>query len=282
MAGSYLRIDLTTASKPYIHMQLQLPQQARSIRLLPVAHVPETRYLLKLSTFRSATDPMSSVNLLMVDSAQRAVLKRITPEFLRFQRGQTEIILYAPKLDNVEMVMMAPESGTWGLESIEIIADDGESLGRFANGEIIGGNWKHMAACMTSNAGLPRKPSEEIRKLYNAEYGLLKGAILARTVRLVGYGGAITYLAMGPEKTLAFAMGGGLALAYANMLQAEVDTFSTKAGFINSATRLTTLFLLAAAPTLAYAEQIQNDADLFVMGLIGFMMFKLSLYRSYS
>lgn len=259
------------------------------VRLISNA-APSVKYLVRVSSFKSLSDPYARVNVCMMDQDGNAFLQSVEPMFSRFNRGKSDFVLHAPSLDHISAIMMAPESGTWGMETIEVYREkkagtgkipmsEWTCLGKFTYGEVIGDNWKNMAAYVTQYDITP-EITPEMRARYDQEYESLKIGILASTLQLTGVGSVATAIALGEDKLYAFLLGGGLAMMYAYMLQLEMDRIGKQNLFINSTTRLATLFASATGLTLAFQDAIREDNTYFIVALMGFMMFKLSVLRA--
>jgi hypothetical protein len=237
---------------------------------------PEVKYFLKINSFKTLSNPLSGVNICMLDSNNNAVLKRIEPIHNRFENGQTDIILYAPVLEDINAIICAPEEGSWGLESIQVSDAEGQQLAKFIYGEVVGGSWRNNLAAYITKFDI----SPEMKLQYDQDYKNMKEFIIKSTMQLTGVGTCVTFVALGEGKAAAFLIGGVLALMYAQMLQAEIDNFGKMPViFNNSATRLTTLFIVSSSLIVLFKDLIATDNSYYLSAVLGFIMYKLSLLR---
>lgn len=85
---------------------------------------------------------------------------------------------------------------------------------------------------------------------------------------------------MGPDDAFAFAVGSALASMYSTMLQHETDSIGKRQQKIDSVTRLVSLFTVSAIIVHSYAEEIRHHNIYYVLGVLGFMTYKMSLMHS--
>lgn len=244
-------------------MALQMPS---NIRPRYNADGKKAWYVVRIKTFSSA---QGGINLCLINANDECVFKRLAPPF---DRGMREEDFEAPDLGGeVVKCIAAPETGSWGLTEITI------NKKTFMYEAMIGGRDgdTELAAYMT-RPQLVLTP--EIKRQWDEEYASLKRQLTNGTLQLVAIGTAVTAVALGPEKAAAYAAGGGLAIAYAFLLEWEIDNIG-KSRASYTGLRFAGMFAAAATLVSHFQDKIQQDNGLFVLALIGFMSYKASIAR---
>ncbi len=192
------------------------------------------------------TDP---INICLVNKhTETAILKRISLE------GQN--IIEGPDIGSITHIFA---SGTHS------IACDGEEY-------------------LESGNAIFEKPKEYNPANHQCgmqEYAILKRNISANTLATSAFGTITTGVVLGVDKSLAFFMGSMLAIMYMEMLYYEIDHIGKPSSiFINSMTRLATISALACAIIQQQSHSMPHQDLYFMLGVLGFLSFKLSVLRS--
>jgi hypothetical protein len=186
-----------------------------------------------------------------------------------------------PAMGRIVDVMIAPEDQPWFLKDVKLtVGTEDETNHReydFAYNDIIGRRGGDLAACMKPM----QRPTEEMKMQYDAEYIVLKDTMLVTTAELTAIGSLITACVSGIEKGYAFALGGSVGLIYIKLLQQGIDVVGQKGSIGSSVARLAIVSILVAAILSKYNEQIHSDHVLFVMGLVGFTMYRIAVLNTY-
>jgi hypothetical protein len=119
----------------------------------------------------------------------------------------------------------------------------------------------------------------EDKARYDREYSDLKHNLQAHSIGINAIGTVSTALTLGPDKGLAFAIGGAIAVVYMAMLQQQVDGIGTRTIVLNGAARMTTLSFIIGSVLSVYSDAIHKDSSYYIIGLLGFMCYKLALWR---
>lgn len=232
----------------------------------PKYDAPKTWYNVRIRSFKPT---VGGANICLINENNECVMHRIAPPI---DRGICEFTFEGPDVGDVVSVIAAPETGSWGLAEITV------QQKTFMYNDIIGGRDgdTELAALLTK----PRQViTNEMKARWDLEYQQLKESILAGTLQLTVAGSAITTAAVGYEKGCAFAAGGALAVAYALLLQWEIDTIGSKTNASFAVVRLACIFGIAVALVSEYHDHIAKDNSLFILGLIGFMSHKASIFN---
>ena len=131
---------------------------------------------------------------------------------------------------------------------------------------------------------LPDKPFNlENKLLYDQEYSDIKNNILIITTELSIIGTIITTFVSDIDKGFSFLIGSSIGIMYIRLLEIGVDAIG-KENFVfyKSPVRLLALLLLSSAIISKYSENIGTDHSTFIIGLIGFSMYKIALIASYN
>ena len=131
---------------------------------------------------------------------------------------------------------------------------------------------------------LPEKPFNlENKLLYDQEYNDIKKNIFIITTELSIIGTIITTFVFDIDKGFSFLIGSSIGIMYIRLLEIGVDAIG-KENFVfyKSPVRLLALLLLSSAIISKYSENIGTDHSTFIIGLIGFSMYKVALIASYN
>ena len=122
----------------------------------------------------------------------------------------------------------------------------------------------------------------ENKLLYDQEYDEIKKNILIITTELSIIGTIITTFVSDIDKGFSFLIGSSIGILYIRLLELGVDAIGKeKFIFYKSSVRLLAVLLLSAAIINKYSEHIGTDHSTFIIGLIGFSMYKIALIASY-
>jgi hypothetical protein len=249
-------------------MQLDRTTGIRPIRpKYDVVGTKKVWYLIRIKTFKSTNQ---GINICLLNSNNECVMHRFSPPF---DRGIRDDMFEGNDVGDVVSVMAAPENGSWGLDEITLSVRGTRKT--FVYNKMIGGRDAdtELAAFMTKTKTIV---TPEMKNLWDREYEDLKNQLVVGTVQLTAIGTVLTAAAVGADKAAAFASGGTLALAYALLLQWEIDDIS-KSRASYSVLRLAALFGLAATLVIVFHDNIKGDNQLFIFGMFGFMSYKASI-----
>ena len=115
----------------------------------------------------------------------------------------------------------------------------------------------------------------------DAYYVHLKQDIKLYSLLYSGMGMTVTSVVLGPPDGVAFGIGSTLAMVYHYMLQKETDRIgqSNKLS-VDKTMRLLILSGILIAILDQFSEQIQQHNSYYILGLLGFMSYKMALFRS--
>jgi hypothetical protein len=127
------------------------------------------------------------------------------------------------------------------------------------------------------------KPDIDMKPVYDAQYFNIKQGMLVTTVELTMIGALLMTCFTNVEKGLAFALGGGMGVLYVKMLQQGVDSVGQQHGIIgNSTLRLGFITALSAAILTRYKDVVDSDHLLFIVGVVGFMMYRVAILSTFN
>lgn len=194
-------------------------------------------------------DPTDPINICLVNEhTETAILKRVCSE------GDT--VIEGPDIGTITHVLA---SGT------KSVICDGDEY-------------------MAFNSNIFEKPNKYSPANHESgmqEYAIMKRNISVNTLATSAFGTVTTGMALGVDKSLAFFMGSMLAMMYMEMLYFEIDHIGKPSSiFVNSLTRLATISALACAIIQQQSHSMQHHDSYFMLGVLGFLSFKLSILRS--
>lgn len=232
---------------------------------------PQAKYVLRIKTRKTLSDPLSGVNVCISDASGNFVMRRLQGEPRFFMRGSMDVFQFtAPMIEGPVSLLVSQESGKWGLDEVELLTN-GVHIGRYI--------WTGSPALQLYKSPYAGMTKDEIRSMLNEEYMCMKDQIRSSVGQLAALGTASTWVALGPKQAAAFGLGSALAAMYAYLLEQEVDTIGTSRRAVGMVARMIVLSGSAAAAVKYWDAEIQADNGLFLLGLLGFMVFKASLVR---
>lgn len=254
-----------------------IPHISSHVSSLDKGVVPMSKYTLKIKTLKTLREPYSRINMCIVDNKGGFMLKSVHGSPDMFVAGKTDTVSFsAPTMDTMSCMIASQESGTWGLDEIEVL-QNGVQMARFVWKRDVGNG---EAACMhpykNPFAGMT---SEQVREMLNNEYCAMKDSIHASMFQIAVAGTTSTWVALGKERAFAFFIGSTMAIVYAYLLENEIDAIGTQRALVNTTSRMIFLFSASAALAKAYQDNISHDNSLFLLGLLGFMVYKASIVR---
>lgn len=233
--------------------------------------------MLQLQLYKDPSSIYSGVNVCLLGTKNNhSLLERLQPVPI-LQKGVTHTHVFdAPDIGEIQALMIAPENGSLAVEKIDVYVNDVLSR-RFMLHEEIGGRGKDGAALIKPSLVL----TPELKHQYDLDYIELKNKINFGTLHLSIIGSIVTGCALGLQKALVFSIGGFLAMVYVQLLQYEVDRLGTKNSAIvmNATIRLAILFSVATGLVARHHDEIVQDNSEFIIGLLGFVMYKISLMQ---
>lgn len=240
--------------------------------------LPHKKYAVKIKLYKNPSSIYTGVNVCMLGSNNgRSIMEHIKPTTTLFDKDIEHVYVFdAPDIGEIDGLMIAPETGTLAIERVDVMVND-ELKRRFMGHEEIGGRGNDGAALLTPSLIL----TPEMKAKYDLEYLDLKNKINFGTLRLSLVGTVITACALGPSKAVVFSIGSILAMVYVQLLQYEMDRFGKRnqGVVMNTTARLALLFSVATALVVNHHDAIMQDNSEFIIGLLGFVMYKLSMIR---
>lgn len=210
---------------------------------------------------------MARVNICLVNKdSQAAILHSITPFPIPFTRYvPVKCEFSGPDIGTITDVIVSPESGTLSVASILIQTNDK--------------NQYDMEPSLThDNVFIPKRCfSPERKAQYDTEYKAIKMDIYMYELFYSFIGTAFTWQVLGPSDAFAYLLGTILAAMYHTLLQYQVDTMGTPRVKIDSATRLASFAVVSGIMVQHFAEEIQHHSLYYILALLGFMSYKISL-----
>uniref|UniRef100_A0A7S3R653 DUF7755 domain-containing protein n=1 Tax=Dunaliella tertiolecta TaxID=3047 RepID=A0A7S3R653_DUNTE len=164
---------------------------------------------------------------------------------VRFQEGSVdEVCFIAPELGKLAGILVGTESGSWGLEEVDVASSRTGAVHRFVNHSFLGAQ-RGEGACFlkpvpagsviygtgSSAQALSKEEALAKRAANLASYASLKQRLLTTNALLVVSGGALTALLTGSSDAAAsFAVGGSAGVLYQWLLQQSVDSMADVSG----------------------------------------------------
>lgn len=254
-------------------------------KLIPYNAKDACIVVAKVRTVSPMSDHYSGIQVCFINSDGDAYLHRIKPHPHTFIHRNSDQIIHIPLpkcyAHDISQIMLAPECGTWAPETIDLACVSSDHAWRFTYDASIpiGTETWYMAAVLTAQEP-DFRDVEALRQIGLEEYDTFKRDIVHRHISISILGSLYTFMALGPERASAFVVGTLFSHMYHQMLVAEVDAISIEqAQFVSSTTRLAALSILAGVAIHHFHDAIAMDSVLYVMGLLGFVSYKLSLYE---
>lgn len=247
-------------------------------KMLPPSN--DIKYTIKLV---SNKPPMlyTGINLCIWSKNNDVFLQRLSYTSIN---NEAVIDFYGPNIEEgIQGILISPETDKWNLKKIELTSTNEKNMEsemfHFNCDTNIGSSFDTLASYMEPVI----KSDVDMTEIYKDEYNKLKDSILINTVEFTLIGALITAFLSDIEKAYAFALGGGIGICYIKLLEIGVDTLGQKINMVNNSTvRLCIIFSLSAAIVSKYKENIVDDHLIFIVGLLGFTMYKLGLIVTYN
>lgn len=238
------------------------------LRLMPLTG--SSKYRMKFTSTK-ALYPYQSFNICLITPSGDALLRRITNTTNDLE---TIFEFQGPPIKSINSIMLAAEDSTWELKDVYIHLVDSDQEYTFTTPKSkIGGE---EASYM-----LPRPLLKDMKPIYDAEYTNLKDTILVTTIELLIIGTVLMTFVFNAGYGSSFAMGGSLGLLYVKLLQDNIDIIGTKGSSGHSIVRLGVLTVLIASLLDKYHQNIQADHTLFIGGMLGFFVYRVSIIYAF-
>lgn len=241
-------------------------------RLLPIQG--NTRYCLKLR-LQKYPQPYTRLNICILQENAEALLTHIVYEDMK---EEYEII--GPQID-IKHLLLSPGEESIDLQDLTITKQDDKDIQSyyFPYFNIVGGRDKENVAYLTAHV----KPLIDMKPIYDAQYVILKEKLMMATIELTLLGSLITASVSTIEKGYAFALGGSLGYIYVKLLEMGIDNIGEKPmlTIADQVLRLGSVFVLSSSIVLKYQKEIAEDKLFFIIGLLGFMMYRLAFLATY-
>jgi hypothetical protein len=235
---------------------------------------PSNKYIYRIKT---NINPLP-INISFINDNKTAILQRL-------QTQESELEFTGDYLPNISSVLLSYDHTTRNQSEHFVNLNLDLDLEIFDNSELIDTykfkqheNYDHTILL------LPEKPFNlENKLLYDQEYSDIKNNILIITTELSIIGTIITTFVSDIDKGFSFLIGSSIGIMYIRLLEIGVDAIG-KENFVfyKSPVRLLALLLLSSAIISKYSENIGTDHSTFIIGLIGFSMYKIALIASYN
>lgn len=241
-------------------------------KLLPIQG--NTRYVLKFR-LQNYPQPYTRFNICMLQENEEAFLTHVVYEDMK-----QEYEIVGPNVD-VSSLILSPGDNSIQLQDVTIIKQDETNIQNyyFPYYNLIGGKAKDTVAYLTPQI----KPQIDMKPVYDAQYMILKEKLMMATIELTLLGSLITASVSTIEKGYAFALGGSLGYIYVKLLEMGIDNIGKKPllSIADQVLRLGCVFVLSSSIVLKYQKEIAEDKLFFIIGLLGFMMYRLAFLATY-
>lgn len=242
------------------------------VQISPIFPAQRRQYHVIIKSRDHASDDYVHVNLCLFgknpDGTSTAILQRISPYPIPFTKYLPRSHSFeGPDIGDVYNILIAPDSGRIDVSQISLSMDDGPVA-------LFEQNYVHNCLFEPCNVADPERKAR-----YDKEYTDMKEEINVNTVMIATIGTATTGVALGPDKAFAYLLGASIALTYSYMLQNEMDNIGTKKKFMSTGARLGTLTILSMLIVQYFSEQIQTENLYYIVGVLGFMSYKMSIAR---
>lgn len=241
-------------------------------QLLPIQG--NTRYILKLR-LKKYPQPYTRLNVCMIQEDETAFLTQILYEDMK-----QEYEIHGPNVD-IKNILLSPGEESIDLQDLTIIKQDvtDNTNYYFPYYNLIGGRSKELVAYLS----LKTSPLIDMKPIYDAQYVILKEKLMMITIELTLLGSLITASVSTIEKGYAFALGGSLGYIYVKLLEMGIDNVGKKPllSIADQILRLGSVFILSSSIVLKYQKEIAEDKLFFIIGLLGFMMYRLAFLATY-
>jgi len=241
-------------------------------QLLPIQG--NTRYILKLR-LQKYPQPYTRLNICMIQEDESAFLTQIDYEDMK-----QEYEIQGPNVD-IKNILLSPGEETIDLQDLIIIKQDTTETKSyyFPYNNSIGRRCKELVAYLSPKVA----PLIDMKPVYDAQYVILKEKLMMATIELTLLGSLITASVSTIEKGYAFALGGSLGYIYVKLLEMGIDNIGKKPiqSITDQILRLGSVFILSSSIVLKYQKEIAEDKVVFIIGLLGFMMYRLAFLATY-
>jgi hypothetical protein len=238
-------------------------------------------YDLIIRTQSTNANAFARANVCLVnDKQETCFLQSVSPFPVPFTKHMpTRVTFLGPSIGDITHLMIAPEDrAIWRVDSAILRIGEDPSV---APVTFVPSADDPLHVFVPA----PPRPTEEQRAQWNMEYCKLKNDLMDGAFLTAATGTIVTDVALGMDKALAYAMGGSLGLMYSAMLHYEMDHIGANNhnhnNKVNGVTRFATLALTAGAIVRFWSAQIQEDNLYYVLGVLGFLSYKMSIMRRF-
>lgn len=242
-------------------------------RLLPLG-VGEAPHAIKVAYYRlrmDRTPPQNEMfNLCIVSEDRTAYLKM-------FETYTNSHSFVAPYMDRIVSVMIAPVENEWDMKHVDIerqaLRDGDDVLDTTVQRYI-----PYYGAIETKCLFVPEEPKKIDYQEGIVAYTKQKRDTHKYTVGFLVGGAVLFQVTSGAHSAFAFVVGCTLGIVYQVLLQYEVDRVGKQMMFVNSASRMAILGLIAGV--IMNGSQGMVPADIWI-ATTGFLMQKIALWIAF-
>jgi len=234
-------------------------------KIISINNNNSIKYSLRLKTIKSL-NIYEGINICLIDNNENAYLKRLT----NISYNNDNIYEFdGPIINSITNILVSSESKCPNIINLELI--------------YLNNNIKFNCINDTIYFKPQIKLNPEMGLIYNKNYLELKNNITINTIKLILLGTFITIILYNIDYGYSFFIGGNLGLIYINLLEYNIDNIEKqKLSLINNGIlRLLIIFILSTFIITKYNTNILEDHILLLIGIIGFMMYKIALIYSF-
>lgn len=231
--------------------------------------------------YRKDPDQNTNYNLCIIQQNKEAFLTNLE------YNKDNEYELYGPDVD-IHNLLISPSHGKISLEDLKISKYYNNINIKnyyFPYYDVIDTENKNKSVGLLTydSTKIPYSEIPGIKELNDLEYATTKNKVINSTIELTLFGSLLVSYITSLDRGYAFALGGCLGCIYVKLLELSVDNIGKQnlEAFFNQFSRLGLLFGLSSSIIIKYHTAIANDKYIFVIGLIGFLVYHLAFIITY-